>query len=464
MGPTTTGSTRSRPPVRRPARGGPADDQALDRVEGLGWPFPMSSGRTIGRCVVAFLVAAVGALAFMELTEGRFPAAPSPDYVNFYAPVAANIADGRGIITSAGDPAVRFPPGYPLVLAGTRTLGRAVGMSDSGSVRALTVLGHGLAAALLLVIGHLLFSPAVGATASVLFATYPVGLYVVRQPPTSEIVFVPLLLLTVLAFVFAAKQPTPTTPRFLLAGLMMGLCGLVRPTALFLFVPFAFALALRFRRPPVTGPRRLAVLCLAMIAGNLVAIAPWEIWAKIRTGSVIPLSTGGPDSTVDGLTFAQGTGGPDEIDLPGPVSRIRTEARREQLAGGLEGFWPIARFVAGQAVDNPVGVLELGGLKAVQSWYASHSRELDGRIALIQVPYVLLIVVGVVLVLRSPDTARGLCWLPILLGGYFWLMTCLGLSIARLMLPGLALLLLVAAVALVAAAQVMSGRSQPRVR
>src|SRR5215468_6147122 len=48
----------------------------------------------------------------------RSTAQANSDYIGFYEPVARNVLAGRGLVRHDGYPAVRYPPGFPIALAG----------------------------------------------------------------------------------------------------------------------------------------------------------------------------------------------------------------------------------------------------------------------------------------------------------------------------------------------------------
>ncbi|HUP18904.1 MAG TPA: hypothetical protein VM778_03000, partial [Gemmatimonadota bacterium] len=86
----------------------------------------MTPGGRAAPAAAAILCLAT-ALAYGALGPG---AAPSPDFQRAYLPVAERIVAGAGPTLEDGSPAVRYPPGYPALLAGGLAAGRALGASD----------------------------------------------------------------------------------------------------------------------------------------------------------------------------------------------------------------------------------------------------------------------------------------------------------------------------------------------
>ncbi len=112
-----------------------------------------------------------------------------------------------------------------------------------------------------------------------------VSFVLTRQTPTflSEALFTPALLTVVLALGWAIHQPS--TRRFVLAGIAVGLTDLIRPTLL--FFPFFVLLAL----PLVLGVRRGARMAMVYAAAAFVTIAPWTVRNYVRVHAFVPLAT-----------------------------------------------------------------------------------------------------------------------------------------------------------------------------
>src|SRR6266850_3828676 len=81
------------------------------------------------------LASVLFSLAFLAVLPSRWNRSQSVDYPIYYAPVARNLLDGKGFLTAEGRPAVAYPPGYPLLLAGVFAVARVTGFSELGVLR-----------------------------------------------------------------------------------------------------------------------------------------------------------------------------------------------------------------------------------------------------------------------------------------------------------------------------------------
>jgi hypothetical protein len=109
----------------------------------------------------------------------------------------------------------------------------------------------------------------------------------------------------------------------------------------------------------------------------------------------------------------------------------------------------IERYMVRQAGRHPLAVGELLVIKAARSFYATNSLTHEGLIALVQVPYVILMVAGLWLAVRDGPWRRWLAGFVGLTFLYMWIMTVAVLSIVRYLGPTLGLLIPFAAVTLV---------------
>jgi 4-amino-4-deoxy-L-arabinose transferase-like glycosyltransferase len=111
------------------------------------------------------------------------------------------------------------------------------------------------------------------------------------------------LAVAVLACVWAARRPAEW--RFALAGVAFGLTLLARAD-LAPAVPLVALWAVAVARHP-RGWRRAALCGAALLAGTLVAVAPWVRSASDRAGRLVPISTSGGSAIFVG-TYLPGHG------------------------------------------------------------------------------------------------------------------------------------------------------------
>lgn len=319
------------------------------------------------------------------------------DYETFYRPVASSVARGEGLRTPDGAAAVRYPPGFPLLLAaGFATIG------EPWAARLLNALAMTGAAVLLFRIARRLASERAGWAAAALWTLYQPN-WMLLAGPFSEPVFCLLLYLAVWWRLEDRGWPT---------GLALGLAMLVRPIAILL--------------PLVFLKRKTA---LPLLAACLLTVLPWEVWAHRQTGRWLLLADGGTETMLDGLMLAsnQRNAYRGEVALPEAARRVSLAV--EANAKELDSPGAVARLMLRQ---DPAGVAQLLAVKAARSWYATDSGRLDAWLLAMQ---------GVLLALATAGVRR----LPhagmlLAITAYFWGMTIAAYSMLRYTLPAMGLL------------------------
>jgi hypothetical protein len=116
----------------------------------------------------------------------------------------------------------------------------------------------------------------------------------------------------------------------------------------------------------------------------------------------------------------------------------------------------IFAFLLREFRKNPVGVIELFGIKILRSWYGTNAKWHEVQTAIVQIFVLSVGLVGVVLSWRGDRLAWffGLVTLSVVV--YFWAMTVLVLSILRYMIPAMSLIIVSGAVATDAAISCVS--------
>ncbi len=391
--------------------------------------------RPLPLAIAVFVAAALLTGLTDSVVLGRLGELDSPDYHSFYAPVADRILSGQGITTPDGSPAVRYPPGYPLLLAGSLAAGRWVGLPDAATLSGLRLLLAGLTALLLFLIARSVWGDVRALAAPLVWLLYPPSWFL-TVPAGSEVAFIPVFLAGLYFFWRALTHPDAQRTHALLSGLLIGVAMLIRPIALVL-TPILLA-GLLWRRRVGTTPEGSRTAALLLI-GSLVVVAPWEAWIYSRTHQVLPLSSGAAPSIRDGLTFAvKLKGWRQGVSVPSDVRAVMQSVEREYQTLGSPGA--IARLMAAQARENPVAVAKLYGLKALRSWYATDSQRHETVLLLLQALFLSVVLIGGIATWQKGGEQRLLaCYILILTGG-FWLMTVLVLSVLRYMVPAMALL------------------------
>lgn len=383
---------------------------------------------------VVFLGTCLVTVLFLLLLPASYQINESTDYLTYYAPVANHILAGDGLITLSDQPAVRYPPGYPIILAILFSLTQAIGLPQEQLLPLLTVLCMGLAALGIFMLARPLWGTWPGLLASVAWATYPLALWGAKQP-NSELPFT-VCLYAALWF-WVAPRPNEANTRDGLAGLLTGTAMLIRPIAIGLPIVLLLWLGWREGLRPLFWSR-----AGWFMVGVLFLVLPWEIWMYQDTGQWLPLSSGGTVSIVDGLTFAvDDLEVRESIAIPDAVQAVMLDLQAVSEKGQLSSVGAVLRTLSLAFEKNPTGVIGLIGIKALRSWYATDSGRFEIPSLLVQIIYLSLIIWGGWVAWRDLPPHRPYLVLIALLTLYFWAMTLLVLSIVRYMLPLIGLLL-----------------------
>lgn len=404
----------------------------------------------IGFVIIALLALTVHG-AFLAILPTAYQVNESSDFHEFYRPVAVNVLDGKGLIDAHGQPAVRYPPGFPVLVAAALAASNARGAVDSASeatspeatssettlsettwLSAINALCFALVAGLLWLIAHRQLGARAAWMASVGWMLYPPILWLTKQP-NSELPFLVVLLAALALWLRVLDDRSSVLA--LLVGVLVGVATLVRPVSLLLPAVLALSVWLPWRGS-VRAPNVRWLMAAAVLVGHLAVLAPWEMWAHHKTGVWIPVSSGGRLSLLDGLTLGADVGEPAPA-MPASVLALSLdiEAHRSEIRGPLDA----AAFLADRASEQPLAVLGLGAVKAARSWYGTESTRFEGALLALQLPLLILAVVGLVRLGRVQPGAAGLI---VLIVFYFWGMSILVLSIVRYMVPAMALLTL----------------------
>ncbi len=386
--------------------------------------------------LVVFALSILVTAAFWAALPVSWRSNESSDYLYFYAPVAQRLLAGQGITLADGELATRYPPGYPLLLAGVFALAELLDLPQETVLGGFILLCSGLSSTLLFLLASRVFDLRLGFASALLWMTYPFNLWLTKQP-NSEIPFMVLFFASAFLIWRCLNAASPRRGEALMGGLLAGAAALIRPIA----IGSAGLYAAFFLLWPGRSMSRRLSGAAAIVAGFLIVALPWEIAMYRQTQQVIPLSTGGAPSLWDGLTFAVD-------DDYQPASRIPASARslmrdlferspeaaRASLAGAT-------RILIEEAAQNPLGAWQLLGLKAARSWYGTESGRLEPINALIQCAYLIAIAWGSLSAWQNGGAQRRYLVFIALLALYFWAMTIAVLSILRYMTPAMGLLI-----------------------
>ncbi len=383
------------------------------------------------RAAASGFIVVAALLVFWSLVPEHLFEITLVEYHGFYEPVARSLLAGDGLRLPDGSFAVAYPPGHPAALAAALAAGRLFGVSDVLALRGLTLFCFGLTGSLAFLVARDVWGAGRALLAPALLAIYPPGLWMSLQP-TSEVSFLPLLAgSTVLAW-RAVTTPRAPWSWALGAGLTAGAAMLVRPAAIGLAMVLA-AVTFVLRRDEV---RRRAACAALVVVGAAVVVAPWEAVVIARTGALLPLSSSGPPSICDGLTFAVSDKGyRADLRPPAAVEAFMTDVKQRWAAGERR----IVRTAAAAAVSHPVGALQVAAWKAARAWYGTDSQRRDRWIMIVQLPVLGLLGAATWSAIRRGGDPRRLAVMMAALVAYSWVVTVAALSILRYMTPVLCL-------------------------
>jgi len=384
-------------------------------------------------------------VAFRSVLPSGVGENESTDFTLFYQPVAERLADGHGLEVAEDQPALRYPPGYPIVLAGAFVLGDAVGLSRGVSIDLVTVVAASAAGVLLHLAARRVFDRRHAWLSSALWMAYPLTLWTAKQP-NSELPFMVALYGAVLLLTTFIVDREGPTARLLAAGALLGLAATIRPLGLLFLPVVALVLGVRL----LARPGHRAALVLAFVVAGAVPIALASGVMSAAAHTPVLLSDANEVNLLEGLSFAADSRAEaDSLPMPGGLTDfvVETQAREVELSapGAAEGY------LADSVRDRPGVVAQLVAFKALRSWYGTESFRYEGLIAAIQLVWATAATVGAVLCWRHGGGRR---WYAILTGALTvgsWAAAVAALSIVRYLVPALGLFAPLVAVALLVA-------------
>ena len=374
---------------------------------------------------------------FWRILPDTFRINENSDYIGFYEPVGRNILEGRGFTCVDGTPAIAYPPGYPLLLAGIFGFSHLVNVSEETILSIFILLSVGLTSVFVFMLARSLWGSLPGLISSAVWITYPFALWLTKQP-NSEIPFMVIFYGTFCLLWYVLLRKSYAWPIYFLVGLLTGVAMLIRPIAI--GIGFVMGAILWLAGHGMTMRFRL-LLIMMILLGNLVAIFPWEAWVYSKTGRVVLLSTIGASGMYDGLTFAlnlegyrQGVAFPQDVQALMQNIHVRV--------GEMQSFGGVLSAMIEELQMRPLAVVKLLAIKTVRSWYATDSQRFETPIMLIQMAYLVVMIWSSKVAWKRGGIAKQLAISVWLMTLYFWGMTILGSSLFRYMVPAMGLLFL----------------------
>ncbi|MCE9547518.1 MAG: glycosyltransferase family 39 protein [Planctomycetia bacterium] len=286
-----------------------------------------------------------------------------------YWDLGHSIARGGPYDAGSAESRVFRTPGYPLLLAGLIRM-----QGEHASVmwaRALSAVLGTLAIGGVYWAAQQLFDRRAALAAAAMVAVYPeavvAGAWVLSEAPFTAALMLQLALCAA-AWRKDQSQSRGRLAWAIAAGLAGGIATLIRPSWLF-FTPLAALLAVR--KPGLEKRARPWLLASGMIAGLLVAMAPWWIRNARETGHFVPTTLQVGASLYDGWN-SRATGGSDMSFVPPETRAARTvyattpAAHKDTFEYFLDRW--LWKKAARWGFEHPYDALRLAGVKFLRMW------------------------------------------------------------------------------------------------
>jgi hypothetical protein len=387
-------------------------------------------------CLVVFLLSVLISLLFLAILPGKLNVNTAGDYIGFYEPVARNIIAGKDLIDPRGRPAVRWPPGYPIIIAGIFSLSRILHIPEMPIIIAFNILCLGLASVLLFIMARQFWKPVYALLPAMGFMSYPIVLWLLKQPSV-DLPFLVTFFSSIWLLMLPLIRKDPKWYFFLSSGLLVGISMLIRPVAI--GVPFIMAIIVWFFMRQLAATRRFAFIGLIFL-GVLVFVGPWEIWMYQKTQRFLLITSGGVPCMWDGLIFGIARKYRAGLALPKDVETLMRYFLERQNDFNSMSSMIIA--LLGQLREHPAAVFKMFSLKIIRTWYGTDAHHFENIILLIQIPYLATFLWSTKKALQAGAWLRWLAvgiWLFVF---DFWLTTIMVTPILRFMIPVIGLLFL----------------------
>jgi 4-amino-4-deoxy-L-arabinose transferase-like glycosyltransferase len=351
------------------------------------------------------------------------------DYRCCYEPVARNLLAGKGMVFDNGQFASVYPPGYPMSVAAVKLLGGVVG--DGIAMKIFIAFCTVATVVILYLMGSAIGGVWLGRLSGLAVLGYPFFLWLAKQP-NSETPFIPLLALSIYAYVRLIQCPSNSSAVWrwaALCGCSAALAALVRPMGLFTALVLA-ACAWYAMRETTALPRRTAIAAVLM-AVNVLTVLPWEVYLHEQRGGWPLLADNAGLPFYQGVTF--GVDKPDLHAVPVPADVLELMVRADARESEVRKLGGLLRFLADEAASHPTAFAKLIWLKITRVWFATHSTKgVQASTLLIQLLFTAIAMAGLWMLRRS---APGAVLALLVLTLYFWAMGAMVLPLLRYLVP-----------------------------
>lgn len=207
----------------------------------------------------------------------------SPDGL-LYSNVAINLLQGRGLIQTIRPYEFIVPPLYPLFLSFIYLI-----FGEGNYLAAVIVhsIFSVLTCILIYFIGKKIFNIKIGILSSLYFAIYPISIWW-NSFFLTESLYTFFLVFFTWYLVRLFSKTNITKKELLFAGIIWGVCNLVRPNIIF-FLPFLLLWIYLARK------KEALKYFLLITLGMVIIIAPWILYTYMVHGLIVPIGSYGTE-------------------------------------------------------------------------------------------------------------------------------------------------------------------------
>jgi hypothetical protein len=393
---------------------------------------------------------------FIILLPDSFRINENIDYTFGYNPIALNIVNGKSYnyfdSTDCNGPcndeiyytALERPPVFPVFIAVTHKLASLTNIDQYHLLIYFQYLLHLTSSFFILLIYLNWFQKAkIALLASILYSSYPLGLYLLKQP-NSEVIFNFLLAFFVLLFTITLKNKKYLKGYSIyFSGLVLGLLFLTRYLAIYLPIFILIFLLIYYRSDIVK-------MATKMLIGILIVILPWQIYSSNLKEEIYSsnLTTDLPKRDfslgvlISGLHWEYK---PDKLSsaasefMSDDLINFMKKTQEISKLGFLSSKSEVASYLLEETYESPTTIIELIFWKALRSLYATDSKRYEMEIFLINSVYLILLVVLFFkrkkFITESENKMFSVFFLIVFL--YFYCLTILVVPIVRYTLSGI---------------------------
>jgi 4-amino-4-deoxy-L-arabinose transferase-like glycosyltransferase len=355
--------------------------------------------------------------------------------VDRYAEIGQNLYRGNGFRFEGADmPTVSRGPIYPLTIAALSWVAGGFAIWHIQLLQALFLAG---ACVLIFFVARQIFSAGVAHWAALAMALYPLCIWYAARVWTESLL---VLGVSFLAYRLVRFHRAPTFGRGIMLGIVSGLLILVKAGFL-LFIPF---LLLYYS---VTKNFAAVRHCLLALVCAVVIVLPWTVRNHRVSDSIIPVQTTAASNYLIGNTVAR-----DFFEHPLSLS-VPMQKGTEEIARSMDeaGLSPLdAEEAAGENVlrpkaiesfrSDPIFLVKKLGIQAFTFWYLGEVPLKSIVLLLVQIP----VLIFALRKIRKTVRESALVVPLILIIIYWWGIAALFVAHARIAVPIMPLVLLLA--------------------